>query len=558
MRCNLLKVWSGMPTDVQRFLEEYVDASLAFHPTSAAGLGLHEYDGQIGDYSAAAIAARARALAEFRNRAAALDRGRVSPQDAHDLALVERSLRHEQFEWTDLREHERNPLAYSHLLDITNFLKRQYAPLPERVQGLIAHLDGIPDALAQARTHLERGPIPKPFAGTALDVYRGYVTFFETTLPATLTALEDRPLYELFLRANDLAASSLRGFVRWLEEDVTPRAIDDFAIGERLYSRMLATGELVDLPLDDLLKVGEEELRRNTDAVTEAAGQIDPSRSPADVIRQIAREHPTEETLLADTRRMLEDLREFLVERNLVTVPTEVRPIVEATPPFARWAFAMMDTAGPFEEVATESFYYVTPPEATWSPEQKEEWLSKFDYYTLNITSIHEAYPGHFIHFLHVKGAPSRPARIFTSYSFVEGWAHYTEEMMVEQGADPNPKFRLAQVIEALVRNVRYLVAIKMHARAMTVDEATQMFMQRAFMEALPARKEAVRGTFDPGYLNYLLGKLMVRKLRADVQAEQGARFSLRAFHDQLLALGAPPLPLARRALLGRDDGVLL
>ncbi len=294
------------------------------------------------------------------------------------------------------------------------------------------------------------------------------------------------------------------------------------------------------------------------EALRKVVREIDPAKSPAEVIRQMSQEHPSEQTLIEDTRRMLDDLRAFLVERNIVTIPTEVRPLVEETPPFARWAFAMMDTAGPFEEVATESFYYVTPPEPTWSPEQKEEWLTKFDYYTLKNVSIHEAYPGHYVHFLHLKAAPSRPARIFTSYSFVEGWAHYTEEMMVEQGIDPSPQFRLAQILDALVRNVRYLAAIRMHTGEITVDQATRMFREHAFMEELPARKEAVRGTFDPGYLNYTLGKLMVRKLRADYQTEQGANFSLRKFHDTLLALGAPPLPLARKALLVRADGALL
>jgi uncharacterized protein (DUF885 family) len=410
-----------MPTEVQRFFEEYIDAYFAFYPATAAGLGLHEYDGQIGEYSAGAIAARGRALAEFLGRAEAIDRSRLSPQEAHDLALVERSLRHEQFEWNDLRDHERNPLAYSFQLDVTNYIKRNYAPLPERVKVLNAHLDGVPDALAQARANLSRGQIPRPFAETALDVYRGYLAFYDETLPGTVAEMPDRHLVEEFLRSNDSATAAVRAFVQWLEEEVLPQARDTFAIGERLYRRMLATAELVDLPLDVLLKVGEEELRRTTEAAAEAVRQIDPARSPAEIVRQIARDHPAEETLLQETRRMLDDLRGFLVERDLITIPTEVRPIVEETPPFARWAFAMMDTAGPFEEVATESFYYITPPEPAWTPEQKEEWLTKFDYYTLKDVSIHEAYPGHFSHFLHLRAAPSRPARIFTSYSFVEG-----------------------------------------------------------------------------------------------------------------------------------------
>lgn len=547
-----------MPTDVQRFLEEYTDAYLSFYPAFASSLGLHRYDGQVGDLSASAVASRVRALEEYARRLAALERARLAPQEELDLALVERSIRWELYEWTELRDHERSPLFYSSLLDVSNYIKRNYAPLGERVVALTAHLEGVPQVLRQARANLSAGRIPRPHLETALEVYRGYVSFYEEVLPAALADLGDRALYEAFLRAREAAVAAGQRFLQWLQEDAAPQATADFALGERLFRRMLECGELVDLPLEVLLRVGEEELRQNTETLHRLAREIDPTASAAEVVRRISREHPTEQTLLQETRRILEDLRAFIVARDLVAVPTEVRPLVEETPPFARWAFAMMDTAGPFEEAASESFYYVTPPEPTWPPEQKEAWLSKFDYYTLKNTSIHEAYPGHYVHFLHLKRAHSRPARVFTTYAFVEGWAHYAEEMMAEEGVDPDPRFRLAQTLDALTRTVRYLVAVRMHAGGMDLDQAGRMFQKRAFMEELPARREAVRGAFDPGYLNYLLGKLMLRRLRADYRAEQGAAFSLRRFHDALLALGAPPVPLARRALLVRPDGALL
>jgi uncharacterized protein (DUF885 family) len=255
--------------------------------------------------------------------------------------------------------------------------------------------------------------------------------------------------------------------------------------------------------------------------------------------------------LIPETAAMLDDLRRFLIEHDIVSVPEGVRPIVEETPPFNRWAFAMMDTAGAFEEVATESYYYVTPPEGDWPPDRREEWLRKFDYATLKAVSIHEAYPGHFIHFMRARHAPSMASKVLTSYSFTEGWAHYSEEMMLEAGVDDSPQFRLAYLVEALVRQVRYLVAIGMHAGEMSLEHATNMFETRAYMEPSTARQEAVRGTFDPGYLNYTLGKFMVRRLRDDFRAQQGTQYRLREFHDRLLDLGAPPVPLARRALLG-------
>jgi uncharacterized protein (DUF885 family) len=273
---------------------------------------------------------------------------------------------------------------------------------------------------------------------------------------------------------------------------------------------------------------------------------------------RLGRNHPSEDRLIPDTQAMLDDLRTFLVEHAIVSVPPDTRPTVEETPAFNRWAFAMMDTAGPYEDVATESYYYVTPPDPAWPPERRAEWLTKFDYATLKDVSIHEAYPGHFIHFMHVRRAPSAAAKALLSYSFIEGWAHYAEEMMLEAGVDASPEFRLAYLAEALVRQVRYLVAIRMHAGDLSVDQAAQMFERHAFMEPLTARKEAVRGTFDPAYLNYTLGKYMVRRLRDDYRAERGAAFTLREFHDRLIGLGAPPLPLARRVLLAGDSGVIL
>ena len=305
-------------------------------------------------------------------------------------------------------------------------------------------------------------------------------------------------------------------------------------------------------PLDPIERASADELQnlqleRLAWSVRHAYDHVTQFRAKCEVLEA----HP-------DDLRTLEDLRRFLAERNLVSLPDDVRPIVAETPSFARWAFAMMDTAGPFEEFATESYYYVSPPEPHWPPHEREEWLTKFDYATLKDVSIHEAYPGHFVHFMHVRHAPSMIRKVMASYSFVEGWAHYAEEMMVDEGVDPTPQFRLAFLAEALVRQVRYLAAIRMHAGEMTVDEATQMFQTRAFMAYVPARKEAVRGTFDPGYLNYTLGKFMVRRLRDDYRAERGAAFSPREFHDRLLSLGAPPVPLARRALLQHDSGGIL
>jgi hypothetical protein len=330
-----------------------------------------------------------------------------------------------------------------------------------------------------------------------------------------------------------------------------PVADDGFAVGDGL-EEMLRLGELVDIPLDRLLAMGKADLEANLDAFREAAAGLEPGLEPSAVYdRHVASEHPAGGDLVAAARSMLEDIRTFLVDRDLITVPSEVRAIVAPTPRHLRWAFAMMSTPGPYETEATEAYYYVTPPEPAWDEDRVEEWLNALNRFALEDISIHEAYPGHYVHFLHFDSAPTEVSRRVSSYAFVEGWAHYTEQMMWEEGyRDGDLRFRLAQLAEALVRNCRFVCAIEMHAHGMTVDEATRFFMENAFYPETPARKEAERGTFDPGYFSYTLGKLQILRLREDYRAAMGSAFSLRDFHDRLLSRGAPPVEVIRQVLL--------
>jgi uncharacterized protein (DUF885 family) len=305
-----------------------------------------------------------------------------------------------------------------------------------------------------------------------------------------------------------------------------------------------------------VLEVGKADLEANKAAFIETARLIDPTRDAREVAEQVSLEHPTSEGLIPETAAMLEEIRQYILGKDIISVPSEARCKVKETPEFMRWGFAFMDSPGPFEEEATDAYYYVTPVEATWSPQQAEEWLRRFNYASLRDVSVHEAYPGHFVHFLHTSAKVMSPVRkVYSSYSFVEGWAHYCEQMMVEEGyRSENHLLRFGQLSEALLRNCRYVVSIMMHTGRMTLAEGTRFFMENGFMEELPAQKEAVRGTFDPGYLNYTLGKLMLLRLREDMKAREGAAFNLKRFHDNVLALGYPPVPLVRKHLLGQQD----
>ena len=522
------------------------------HPTLAATLGLHDYDGRVPDLSERARADRASALRSQSARASAIAGGTLTRDEQHDLTLLRQAVDEELLELESLRDYERNPIAYSGAIDVSNYVKRDYAPFDRRLAALTEHTRQIPDVLRAARATL-RLPLSRPFVETALDVFGGTIAYHEADLPAAVRAGGAPDGRASFERANAAALAALREFVGYLADDVRATATEQFAIGEDRFRTMLRAGEMVDLDLDRLLEIGRADLEANTQRLRAACEVAAPGMPVRDAIRRQAADHPSADRLIDEAARVLDELRAFIAAGRIVTIPSDIPARVEPTPPFLRWAFAMMDTAGPFEP-SSESFYYVTPPEAGWTAAKTEEWLTKFDYATLRDVGIHEVYPGHYVHFLHVRNI-GRPLRqVLTSYAFVEGWAHDGEQLMLEQGFRPDDApLRIAQLSEALLRDVRFIVAIEMHTRDMRVDHAARMFVEQAYLEPLPAEKEAVRGTFDPGYLNYTLGKLMLRRLRDDVRAREGARFDLRAFHDSLLALGAPPVPLARRTLLGDD-----
>ena len=544
----------GTSTEASRFAtlsEDFLSAFYEAHPHSAAALGLHQYDGRLPDWRPEAIQARLTDLRSFQEELAQICPQQLDEETQSDYELLYRAIGFEQWEWETLRHWRTNPILYGDLLDVSNYIKRDYAPLPERTRALIVHLNGFATVLETARANLEAS-IPQPFIETALEMGDGMVVFLQESLPESLASLEDAELKAEFEAAQATAVTSVKDFYRWLREEKLPQANETgFAIGAPAFEEMLRWGEMVDLPLSQILAAGEAELARLESQAAETAQQIQPGRSPSEVMQSLTQDHPSMAQLIPATAAMLEELRQFTLDRQLVSIPSEVRCLVDETPPYLRWAFAMMDTPGALEEKATESFYYVTPPEDDWTPEDQEAWLSKFDHYTLRGVSIHEAYPGHYVQLLHHRRVSSTISKVFDSYSFLEGWAHYVEEMMLDEGyGDGEPRLRLAQISEALLRACRHIAAIKMHTQGMTVAEATRLFMEHAYMEELPARKEAERGTFDPGYLNYCLGKLMVKKLRADYEREQGSGFSLQAFHDHLLSHGSPPVPLVRRLIL--------
>ncbi|TLZ44864.1 MAG: DUF885 domain-containing protein [Methanobacteriota archaeon] len=357
-------------------------------------------------------------------------------------------------------------------------------------------------------------------------------------------------------RTNEVAKGELKALVHDFSTTYKPRIKSEFALGRRKYERMIFAEHLARIPIERLQEVGQADLAANQAAFHETAKRIDPAKEPKEVLEDIERDHPTAEGLIEDTRAMLEEIRGYLIDHDIVSVPSEERAQVIETPRFYRFATAAMNSPGSFERVAKEAFYYVTPVEDSWTPEKREEWLRHLNYTSLRNISVHECYPGHYVHFLHRKRVRSPVLRSYYSYAFTEGWAHYCEAMMVEQGFG-DLRLNLAMLQDALLRDCRYLSSIGMHTAGWSWEDATRFFMENAHLDRLPAEREAKRGTWDPGYLNYTLGKLMIKKLRSDWMARnRGA--SLKQFHDAFLGLGAPPLGLAREHLLGPGAGPAL
>ena len=561
---NVVFAAQTQDAEYEAVAEEYVKTYLAAHPLQGTALGYHEYDGKISDYSRLALDAELSRLRRFDDRLAKFDPMKLSSRQSINFRILQAAVKRELFEIQDRSVFERNPMVYARAGDVNVYIKRNFAPLEDRVRSLVAIESQIPNILIAARTNLDE-KLPKPFIELAIQIARGSADFLKKDLVAAVSGLKDEQLRVAFQAANRKAANALNDYATWLEREKLPKATLDFALGEEKFGRFLAQTELVDLPPQKILDIGMTQLKAEQDAFAEAAKKIDPNKPAIEVFKQIQSEHPASDKLIPDIAKDLDKLRKYVADRKLVGIPSAIRAKVKETPQYLRaTSFASMDTPGPFEKRATEAYYYVTPTEEDWPKKEKEEWLTAFNYYTSDVTSIHEVYPGHYVQFLHLNASPaSKVEKIFGSYAFIEGWAHYSEKMMIDEGfgspSNSSPseddvkraaKYRMAQADEALLRLCRLCVSIKVHTQNMSIDEATRFFQDNCYYEPKPARQEAMRATFDPGYLNYTLGKLQILKLRDDYKAQQGDEFSLQKFHNELLSHGMPPIRLLREIML--------
>ena len=539
-----------------RFADSYLDFGFKEHPSSATELGVHDYDGQMEDFSAAAVENRIKGLKDM---AAGLEQIKVADLDKTrrlDAQLLKNDIGANLLELEQVQMWRKYPDQYSSSCTASVFalMKRNFAPLEERLKSVISREKQIPACLKAARQNLSNPP--RIYTEIALEQMPGIVDFFKKSVPEAFKSVTDEKLQSELAEVNAQAVAELAAYERFLKDDLLPRSTGQFALGEKLYSQKLLLEEMVDTPIDALLARGETELRRLQAEFEATARQIDRERPPRVVFESLSSDHPAASRLITSVSGVLEDIRKFCVDKEIVTIPSEERVKVDETPPFARaLSFASMDTPGPFETKAREAYYFVTLPEPTWTKTKAEEHMRAFSTYDLLNTSVHEAYPGHYVQFLWVPHVPSKVRKVIGCGSNAEGWAHYCEQMMVDEGFEGgNPRLKLMQLHDALLRACRYICGIRMHTRGMTLAQSIKFFMDEGYQEKANAERESKRGTMNPTYLVYTLGKLDILALRDDYRKAAGDKYSLKDFHDRFLAQGFPPLKIVRAALLDNAD----
>ena len=540
-----------------RISENFIKGYLDWRPELSVYLGFHEYDGKTSDLNMKSISDELVRLKSYSQMLKEFDTASLSRKVLYDLSILQHGIESEIFYIEDMASYTMNPITYAYYLDFSTYIKRNFAPLEERLKDIVAVEKCIPEILTAARANLADS-LPEPYIEIAVQMLKGSISFLQNELVKGLKEVNNDSLMKEFKKANDIVISEVIAFAGFLEKEKLPKANNRYELGREKYQKMLLAYEGINMTSEEILEIGLSELRKEQEVFNASAEIISPGKKPMEVLQEMQKEHPTAENLIPDIRKNIEAIHQFLIDRKIVTIPSDTRVQVEETPEYSRsLGFAMMDPPGAFEKIATEAYYYITPPDPEWSAREKEEWLSTFDYYTSDLISIHEAYPGHFIQLTYLnKSAATKIEKIFGSYAFIEGWAHYTEKMMIDEGygntGDPvkAAKYRLAQSGEALVRLCRLCVSIKMHCEGMSIDDATKFFMDNWYHGEKPSREEARRGTYDPGYLYYTLGKLMVLKLRQDYQKQEGDNFNLQKFHDLLLENGMPQILILRKEIL--------
>jgi uncharacterized protein (DUF885 family) len=552
---------NAKPRSFHALVDAYFEDYFKANPSQATNVGFHQHDRELEEFSLAAHQRNRHMLLEYLAAFQAVNPTTLSQNDRDDREVMIATIHSSLLEEDRVQMWRKNPDNYSGAVtsSIFSLIKRNFAPAEERLRSVIEREKQIPRALQQAREVL-RNP-PKIYTDIAIEQLPGNTDFFQSTVLDAFKDVKDAALLAEFKHSNDAAIAALNEYLSWLKTDLVPRSHGVFAIGAENYRLKLLYDEMVDVPLPRLLKLGLAQLRKDQRMFVETARRIDPNKTPEQVLKELEKDHPEANTLISSAQKQLDGLRQFLSDKKIITVPGGAQATVVETPPFQRaTTFASMDTPGPYEAKAGEAFYNITLPDPSWPKDKQEEYLEGYNFPLLSNVSVHEVWPGHYTQFLWLKNNPelSKVRKLTGAGSNAEGWAHYSEEMVLDEGLYNNdPRYRLAQLVDALLRDCRYIVGIKMHTQGMTMDQARKFFVDEGRQQPVVGEMETKRGTGDPTYLMYTLGKLEILKLREDYKRKMAGRFSLQDFHDRFIKAGSPPVKIVRRELMGRDGPLL-
>jgi hypothetical protein len=542
------------------FVDRYLDGFARRHPSIAAGNGLHDHDDLLDDFSAAAITAEIATLKSAAAELAAFSDSSLTPDERVDKRILAGVIDGWLLEQETLQNWKRNPMTYASALSdgVHNLMTMENDAAPVRMRRLIGKLSGVPALLQAARTNITNPP--KIFAERGLGMMRGASSMLTTDLPVAFAAQKGTPIMDSLLSAAAIAAREIDAYTAEFEKTVLPTANGEWKVGGDAVARRYRAEELIDVPLADLAALGERELKGAQERFRAAAHRLAPGADPLATWLTVRRTHPKRGDVVAAAQAVVDSLTRFIASKNLAVVPEGERVVVAPAQPFAL-GFASMHASPPLEKTPVQSFYYITDADSLDPPAQQEAWLERFNFASLAITSAHEAMPGHWLHSVHMRQTPGKIRRIWIGLnpfpqpsSGQDGWAHYAEELVVEQGfMNGDPRYELAQLSDALTRICRLLSGIRLHTGEWTLAQAQACFEEQAYVAAPAAKREAERGTYDPTYGGYFLGKRGMLTLRRDVKAAQGANFSLRDFHERVMKNGIAPIWAHRQLLLPGD-----
>jgi uncharacterized protein (DUF885 family) len=554
-----------------QFLSEqyFHDVYFKFAPTTGTSAGLHEYDTQLEDYSATAQMAEAAALHEYEKKLMAIDPSALDAEPAADYQILLNSIRGALLQIEVIRFWEKNPDNYSSGVtgSIFTIMERPYAPVNVRLRAAVEREKQIPQVFVEARKNLKNPP--KIYTDIAIEQIDGDVSFFQNDVPDAFKDADDAKAKADFAKTNAAVIEALKSYGAWLKSDLLPRSNGDFRFGADTFAKDLSYNEMVDIPLEHLLQIGMDDLHKNQAEFARVAKEIDPKKTPQEELAELATMHPAPADLLKAFHDRFDSEVAFIRAHHIVTIPSDVQPVLEETPPFMRATTqASMDPPGPFETHSTKAYFNVTLPDPKWDAAKTNEYMAAFNVGTIVSTSVHEAFPGHYIQFLWQNQFPSNIRKLIESATNVEGWAHYCEQMMLDEGYGKATSkdereanlIRLGQLQDALLRDARFVAAVRMHTGvggAMSIEQAEDFFVKEGYQARPIAEVETKRGTSDALYLYYTLGKLEIMKLREDVKKKQGAAFSLQRFHDDLMRQGMAPIKVIRKTMLHDDSPVL-